>query len=246
MANISSAYGKISVTASTKEDVDAIFKKIDERLNNKYVEYFTNCDLQLLKYEVSEDGLVTGETYFDGCGRWTFSNNIANFGRWMKHDALLTALTWKICFEYKDEECGCDILYEAVDEINHEANEDLDELIVNNIDCTNYDLNPYNLMTVMNYSDEDIANYYLIGADFVDEYENLDEYEERRLGLLEKSINSCLEDMYLLSEEEAKEYVLEQIPCLNPVKEKTSMDGCSLGYYEYEDEKKEKSLVMRL
>lgn len=220
MANMSDADGMIYITSNTEEDVEAVFKKINEKLNQRLSVYYTDCgDLSDVAYVPAKNGFVTGSTRFYGCGRWAYQCNIEYFGKWMDHDEVLTTLPWKIRFVYKDFEPGREVIYEAIDELEHQANEDLDLVHIKNIDFTKYAFNPYNYIKLneLDLCDlECVCDFFNIGEDNAHYYSSLEDYEEKKADLLKSSIATVFEDYRFTDYEEAKKYILEQIPCLAP------------------------------
>lgn len=139
MANLSNADGTITIKAKSTE---AIYNLL---LAQNYVEseyeYHTqirasNSDSLKLKSEIennsftNKDGLTVFSDSFYAVGRWSFENNINWFMDCLEPDsndpddikeAKLKAQNeyYLITFEIKDEECGCEMLYEATATIEY-------------------------------------------------------------------------------------------------------------------------------
>lgn len=134
MANISCAYGYITLTTATKEDLkDFLFLHVLSEKNAYYdttIEGITNLQptiedyeyLDVLIDEQKDEETLTDTTYqvtfsFHANGRWNFENNLNWFFDCLEKDydddainALrnnLKTQTIKAFFDYTDEEQGC-------------------------------------------------------------------------------------------------------------------------------------------
>lgn len=134
MANISSAYGHIEITAKEPRKVA---EAIDKILGPKRACYYTELDLNDIEEE--KDGYLC--TRFWGCGRWAFECNLNYFWDWCKNAKdghkedidrkelaeayeYLKSQDFELLFDFNDEEGGCQVLYEMIYWINHEAGKD--------------------------------------------------------------------------------------------------------------------------
>lgn len=62
------------------------------------------------------DASCTVECDFDASGRWFYETNIENLGYWCEQDQLLTALSWKLKFDFNDAEKYEDHRLECLEE----------------------------------------------------------------------------------------------------------------------------------
>lgn len=150
MANISAAYGDLTIIADTPEDIKWLRQFINKRLGSVY--YST----QLFFSDNEEIRKLTNDKYefncqFDGTGRWTYRTNVENFGRWLKEECSpedlkhINSLEFKLIFNYRDEEGGCCELYEAIYELTHKKDTDIEDIVVNNTYNKEYEYTGENL-----------------------------------------------------------------------------------------------------
>jgi len=162
MANISSANGTITIEIAGRDEKKLLndFKRyIDLALANDNVCYSTVLDP--VNFEIGEGGdeeignKFYAEDTFYGAGRWVYETNIELCYKWLeasKDDneetkklwAELNKHNWRLTFDFVDEEGGNQVLYEAVAEVIHKANEDKAE--VNFCSREDYDYTPENLV----------------------------------------------------------------------------------------------------
>lgn len=169
MANCSDAYGTITLKGSrlTKE---ALIEVIHSTQAQDC--YFTDFDKKNAMKKAAEE-----ETTFDfcGCGRWSYHLNIENMFEWIEHDIKIDYIKaedkqivkdawnylknedWEIIFDYKDEECGLDVLYEEESKIVHKAGANKADVIV--LNDAIYEHTPENLMKLG----------YTAGAEYLEE-----------------------------------------------------------------------------
>lgn len=162
MANCSTAIGTVTISSDTEEHVEEIVKEINDNLSgyNYYTEVFEPSGYS----EETEDGIK--KTFsFEGCGRWTYSYNIENFGRWMNEDSTIKNIDWKITFDYSDVETGCDVLYSAIETLRHEAGQRLSDVSVVSEYIQGYEINRENL-TLLGFD----ADYFM---EYIEECENI-------------------------------------------------------------------------
>lgn len=146
MANISSAFGTITITAEGK--AKKLEWLIKETIGTAY--YYT----ELGDLEGDKDKL---EGNFCGCGRWAFTTNCEMFYEWIKHDVEnsdrqevkevweeLNDSDWEVMFDFKDEEGGMGVLYTAVCSVKHTKGSNTTEYNVYEI--KDYDYAPENLV----------------------------------------------------------------------------------------------------
>ena len=167
MANISVAYGDLTIIADTPENVEWICKFIDKQLRSAY--YNTElCFGNNEKIKKMAKNKYQYSYQFNGLGRWTYRTNVENFGRWVKEDCNpedlkhINSLDFKLIFNYRDEEGGCCELYEAIYELTHKKDTDIEDIVVNNTYNKEYE-----------YTGENLAL-----LDFIDSAEDWNDDEE--------------------------------------------------------------------
>ena len=157
MANCSNAYGEITLWVKGKDDNDKTrlvsnFKKlIDGVLLN--CGYYT----EIAGFSIGkEENEVMGVGDFYGCGRWSYEANCRYFYDWLKQGVEsekpelkplweeLNKHEWRVIFSFSDEEGGCEVLYEMVNEVWHKAGEDKAEYKI--ISENDYDYTAENLV----------------------------------------------------------------------------------------------------
>lgn len=181
MANISDATGTVIIEANSFDVLEEL-KKCFEIASHWW--YYTSClglyDKELLDEvnESSADEIGAGHLRyyiiykFDGAGRWSFSNNIQSFMRWLEEDKdkfnsdLLINSDFNIIFEYVEQECGCGFISESKDELAHLAGDS--DTIYRNIYEINHD---YTLVNKAKYTGCELSEV------LQDELDGLDDEE---------------------------------------------------------------------
>lgn len=190
MANLSNADGTITIKAKSTE---AIYNLL---LAQNYVEseyeYHTqirasNSDSLKLKSEIennsftNKDGFTVFSDSFYGIGRWSFENNVNWFMDCLELDssdpddikeAKLNAQNqyYRIEFEIKDEEPGCQILYEATAII--EYNPETKKSNISYDIIQEYDYSRDNLIKLGFYTEDEIYSV----NDVINNFDNYTDY----------------------------------------------------------------------
>ena len=123
MANLSEAFGTITMETENKTTLEILIAFIERSGDWDYGDY--GMILSDIRFE--DNNIAKAD--FSGCGRWCFSATLAhlmeNIKRYLspKHEfvKVLEPENFKLLIEYTDSECGCMVLYKEKDIITHEA-----------------------------------------------------------------------------------------------------------------------------
>lgn len=157
MANCSDAYGDMVIKIKGETDEETVsllylFKEYWDKVMVKDCSYYAEIFDWHTEWE--DEGLV-GYGQFNGCGRWAFEANCRFTYDWLKQGVerypelkedweRLNAHDWSVEYFFKDEEGGCEVLYEMDYLVEHYAGEDkAHNSIVSEED---YDYTPENLV----------------------------------------------------------------------------------------------------
>lgn len=183
MANLSDASGTALIYAKTPEQIKKVFKVLKETMENgDYGAWFSG------EPEISpfDGNVMEGEVQFSGTGRWTFQNTLSDlpgiFNYKFKGESQgIEEFTWWIDFNYIDLETGCEVFYQAVDEIYHTAGDSLKKCTFTQMDLEDIHLSLYN-MCVNGWSLTDALEILL-------PYMYEDEFQERDAELMEELLD---------------------------------------------------------
>lgn len=189
MANISEAWGTVTVLSEND------YEKLFEALNNAQYGWWD------YNFEITD--IEGNEGNFYGNGRWSFENNLEDFGKWLQNtiiqenyfdpdgskaqDAMdaqyyLLNTTWSVVFDFKDVEPGCQVAYEATWCLSHQAGRALKDIKAVQTYFKSYDFDFFNLVGNLEMDYEDAlsnASGYCIEEIPKDELENqLEELNE--------------------------------------------------------------------
>lgn len=213
MANMSSAAGIVTLVTDTREHAIQIFEALNKHLNqgDYYTEFFNNA----LEITYESDTSCTVECDFEGSGRWSYESNVKKLGYWCEQDELLTELSWTMRFDFNDEETG--FLYHAVEELVHEAGQNLEKIIWKEIDYTDYNRDVFSLHKIMGYDAIYLSETFQLGKEYISEYSDAEEYEDYRKECLEEAASSYISLINSsATQEEAEEYILKFFPFFEP------------------------------
>lgn len=174
MANLSDAHGTITIKAKSKEAIYNLLL-VQNYVESEY-EYHTqirasNSDSLKLKSEIennsftNKDGFTVFSDSFYGIGRWSFESNVNWFMDCLELDssdpedikeAKLNAQNqyYHIEFDIKDEEPGCEMLYEATATIEYDPETKKSNISFDTIQ--RYDYTRDNLIKVGFYSEGEL------------------------------------------------------------------------------------------
>lgn len=196
MANLSNADGTITIKAKS---TNAIYNLLlaQNHVESKY-EYQTQItasksDSLKLKSDIeknsftNKDGLTVFSDSFYGIGRWSFENNVNWFMDCLElnssdpddiKEAKLNAQNqyYRIEFEIKDEEPGCQILYEATATI--EYNPETKKSNISYDIIQEYDYSRENLIKLGFYTEDEIYSVNDVINNF-DDYTDYWGYDEK-------------------------------------------------------------------
>ena len=181
MANISSASGKLYITASSVVECEEIYKLINI-LTDKWFYEFRMYD-ELTVHEVIDscneesDDEVTMETSFYADGKWSFQTNAELFGVWLQNSDkldsspkvktaidILSKIKFVLEFEFDEDEPGCGFIGIGNVRLAHLGNTDLKDSEVLDTELESHDLTVENLVAYRGF-DEGYAQEYL-GEDY--------------------------------------------------------------------------------
>lgn len=181
MANISSASGKLYITASSVAECEEIYKFINILTDNWFYE-FSMYD-ELIVHEVinscneESDDEVTMETSFYADGKWSFQTNAELFGVWLQNAELidptskvkaainmLSKIKFVLEFQFDEDEPGCGFIGVGNVRLAHLENTALSDSKVLDTELESYDLTVENLVAYRGF-DEGYAQEYL-GEDY--------------------------------------------------------------------------------
>lgn len=181
MANISSASGKLYITASSVAECEEIYKLINI-LTDKWFYEFRMYD-ELTVYEVIDscneesDDEVTMETSFYADGKWSFQTNAELFGVWLQNAELryptskdkaainmLSKIKFVLEFQFDEDEPGCGFIGVGTVRLAHLGNTALSDSKVLGSELESHDLTVENLVAYRGF-DESYAQEYL-GEDY--------------------------------------------------------------------------------
>lgn len=160
MANVSEAYGTMTITAKDEETVvfirEAIFKTTSKWY---YGTHLSETD----KAEGNDDGTCSQCCYFYGDGRWEYHTNLEFMMRSLTDTmkaslARLEGTDFTLLFEYVDVERGCQHLARETARFTHKANTPLVESKLEVLEQQYYDWTPENLRAVADYDDDAIES----------------------------------------------------------------------------------------
>lgn len=182
MANLSDASGLATIKASSKEACERILGILEDSLGRgDYGTYFDKSSVDV--YDEGE--CFSLDCNFDACGRWSYASNIENspriIRRYASEDvAFLESIAWKIIYDYRDFEPGCELLGNFVYILEHKAGTKLESSeIIEEGECTSYSCTWFNIMRVMEYSiDELLDDRGLFYDDVVDDQDALECFED--------------------------------------------------------------------
>lgn len=190
MANLSNADGTITIKAKS---TDAIYNLLlAQRYADAQYEYRTELtssnlnatelksDIENISFTNQENLKVYTDTFY-GIGRWSFECNVNWFMDCLEldsHDpddikeAKLKAQNeyYLIQFEIKDEECGCEMLYEATATI--EYNPETKKSNISYDIIQEYDYTRDNLIKVGFYTDDELFSI----NDVIENFDNYTDY----------------------------------------------------------------------
>ena len=123
MANLSEAFGTITMETENKATLETLIAFIEKSGDWDYGDY----GMILSDIRIEENNIAKAD--FSGCGRGSFSATLAylmeNIKRYLSpnHEfvKVLEPKNFKLLIEYTDSECGCMVLYKEKDIIAHEA-----------------------------------------------------------------------------------------------------------------------------
>lgn len=195
MANLSNAHGTITIKAKSKEAIYNLLL-VQNYVESEY-EYRTqimasNSDSLKLKSDIknnsftTKDGFTVFSDSFYGIGRWSFENNVNWFMDCLEPDssdpddikeAKAKAQTeyYRIEFDIKDEEPGCEMLYEATATI--EYNPETKKSNISFDTTQRYDYTRDNLIKVGFYYEDEIFSINDVINNF-DDYTDYWGYDE--------------------------------------------------------------------
>lgn len=171
MANISSSFGTLTIEVkaeNAKKEKELIYKfKKYINLTLGKVCYSTYIEPNFKVYEGGDTDFTStgiyGQGSFLGVGRWSYEANVSRFYDWLKEDSVdndeynyhptqeikdlwaeINKHSWRITFDYTDEEGGNLVLYTKIEQVVHKAGEDKAEVLT--LAEENYDYTPENLV----------------------------------------------------------------------------------------------------
>lgn len=183
MANLSDAKGLVTIKASSKESCERILGILESSLGKgDYGTYFDKSSIDV--YDEGE--CFSLDCAFDACGRWSYASNIENSPQIIRHHAseedivFLELITWKIIYDYRDFEPGCELLGNFVYSLEHKAGAKLESTeFIEGGECTSYSCSWFNIMQVMEYSIDDLLDDRgLFYDDVVDDQDALECFED--------------------------------------------------------------------
>lgn len=186
MANLSSAWGQLTITAPTKEDIAKFIILMNETL--KASDYYTclyiinninNIDVQDIKTIINmfdfyeSNNKIATQISFSGVGRWAYSYNIEHLEDWIKNNIIdfnfdkkkISVLreyfsnsinTIKLKFDYYDEESGCCFL---IHKIGTKTFLDKGPNPLNISFEESFDYTRENLVNIAGYDDSELFDY---------------------------------------------------------------------------------------
>ena len=137
MANISTAYGELTIIAECDK------KKFGE-FQTALSKYLQRGEYGADFYETDkfqfENGKCETTVGFHGWGRWTFDENLKRFGVWAKNSGCeelskIKGISFKLIFDFVDCEEGMETLYTEKASIEHKANEPWEKSQYREIEC---------------------------------------------------------------------------------------------------------------
>ena len=177
MANISSASGKLYITASSVAECEEIYKLINILTDKWFYEFNTYDELTINEVIDScneeSDSQVTMETSFYADGKWSFQTNAELFGVWLQNSDKsdpsskvktaidkLSKIKFVLEFKFDEDEPGCGFIGIGNVRLAHLENTNLKDSEVLNTELESHDLTVENLVTYRGF-DEDYAKEYL-------------------------------------------------------------------------------------
>ena len=137
MANISTAYGELTIIAECD-------KKEFREFQTALSKYLQRGEYGADFYETDkfqfENGKCETTVDFHGWGRWTFDENLKRFGVWAKNSSCkeldkMKGISFKLIFDFVDCEEGMETLYTEKASIEHKANAPWGETQYRELEC---------------------------------------------------------------------------------------------------------------
>lgn len=212
MANISTAFGRVEISAPTARDIIEIIDIINANLG--VVDYYTFISKDYNLLDRDDDGNCVATCSFSGSGRWAFACNIEYTGNWLNSELkrrgkaedaeYLEGFTWGLMYDFTDYEPGCEVFGQGKAGIVHKAGQKLTKCEYVEGDWDELPFTYYCIMDAMGWSiDEILEERY---ATSVLEGENsIEEYEDDLMEFLRDYA-----DYKCISKEEAQKEMCEQ------------------------------------
>ena len=170
MANISSTFGSVVITAQTSAKAKAICKALDSILNGNF-DYYTDFSIDT---GVEKDNFF--RCSFVGTGRWAYIYSLEDLGRKLdyfkrfdEHAEAIKVIEendFTLDVEFTDEEGGNAFIMQCDGVIEHKANTPVSELVFVESNRTDYEYTRENLKLLCGYDDCDLDDMF---ADYEDE-----------------------------------------------------------------------------
>lgn len=179
MANISDAYGMVTIFAKRTEDCKLILKLFSKNL--ELGEYCTIFETDSTRLASTEEGAIL-ECDFIASGRWCYANNIERSCYWIKPGLnkkeleALESLDWIMLYDYVDYEPGFELLGQFTCNITHKAGEKLEDSQYQELGGEVPEYSLFNIKELMGYSLNDLFEEKNLWYDNLVEDEDYVEY----------------------------------------------------------------------
>lgn len=205
MTRKSYAFGTATLHTKDIMVVDRIFEILNSHLKNiEYSTFFYDYERSATKKESKE--WYSTDSFFVGRGDWNYSCNIRKIGDLCFQDPFLTALEWKISFDFVDEEGERDFLYVASTVLVHKSGEELADMRPSCTSYTRYARTPYSMYNFFNYSLDEIKEKF--GMD----EKSCAKLTEKELRIKkEELLNASIRSYFEIKDEPMTRFQAEQI-----------------------------------
>lgn len=114
MGNISEAFGKVTISAPTFQDIEVLVATHQVITEKAWTPTVLQDSPSNVICTLTEEGLVSVTLPFTAYGNWNIRKNVDNFLPYiLKQDSTLSDIPMSATFDYVDAESGVNFIYKA-------------------------------------------------------------------------------------------------------------------------------------
>lgn len=114
MGNISEAFGKVTISAPTFQDIEVLVATHQVITEKAWTPTVLQDSPSKVICTLTEEGLVSVTLPFTAYGNWNIRKNVDNFLPYiLKQDSTLSDIPMSATFDYVDAESGVNFIYKA-------------------------------------------------------------------------------------------------------------------------------------